>query len=231
MIETSSIGSVRVVTLDRPERRNALDLAALEALRRTVKQTDESVMLIHGGGDAFCAGADLQTVAAVADDPGAAETLARTGQQTMRSIADTDTVVVAGIDGAARGGGVELALACDVRVASPEATLAEPGVRLGIFGAWGGTHRLPRIVGRGEALDITLSGRVLDAEAARRIGLVSRIVEDPISVAEEIADGDPEALGALQDLLGAEPGREHAEEKEVRKFRELAPEVARDLED
>lgn len=231
VIETTSYGAVRVLTLRRPERRNALDLPALEDLRTAVQEAPEAVLLIQGDGDAFCAGADLESVAAVADDPAAAERLAGTGQRTMRAIADTDTVVVAGIDGAARGGGVELALACDLRVATPNATLAEPGVQLGIFGAWGGTHRLPRVVGRGDALDIALSGRVLDAETARRMGLVSRIVDEPLQVAEEIADGEPEALGALQDLFGAEPGREQAEEREVRKFRELAPTAARELGD
>jgi enoyl-CoA hydratase len=229
VIETTSVGAYRVLTLERPERRNALDLAALDELRTAVQETTEAVLLIEGAGQAFCAGADLESVAAVADDPAGAEELAETGQRTMRAIADTDTVVVAGIDGAARGGGVELALACDVRVATPAATLAEPGVRLGIFGAWGGTHRLPRIVGRGEALDIALSGSVLDAEAARRMGVVSRIVEDPHAVAAEIAEGDPAALRALQALMGAEPGRETAEQREIRRFREVAPTAAREL--
>ena len=105
------------------------------------------------------------------------------------------------MDGAARGGGVELALACDVRVATPEATFAEPGVAIGLFGAWGGTVRLPAVVGLGDAMDLSLSGRVIDAEAAHRIGLVSRVVDRPGAVARTLADNDALAMERLKRRL------------------------------
>lgn len=229
MIETTLDGAVRTVTLARPARRNALNIGGLEALRETIEAAEEPVVAIRGAGEAFCAGADLDTVADVAGDPEAAATLARTGQRTMRAIADSEAIVVAEIDGPARGGGVELSLACDVRVATPEATLAEPGVRLGIFGAWGGTHRLPRVVGRGVAMDLAASGRTVDAEAALQAGLVSRVVGDPRAVTEEIAAGDPAALKAIAALFGDEPDREEAERREVEAFARLAAEAAHDL--
>jgi enoyl-CoA hydratase/carnithine racemase len=118
------------------------------------------------------------------------------------------------VDGAARGGGVELALACDVRVATPAATFGEPGVTFGLFGAWGGTVRLPEAVGASHAADLSLSGRVVNADEARAMGLVSRVVDDPRAVADELAANDADALAALVALgrhRGSRAERERAE--------------------
>jgi len=125
------------------------------------------------------------------------------------------------VDGAARGGGVELALACDVRVATPDATLAEPGVSLGLFGAWGGTARLPQVVGHGEAMDLALSGRTLEAREARRMGLVSRIVDDPRAVASEIAANDAGAVRAVKARLRDDASRDVQEDREAAAFARL----------
>ncbi|WP_280585807.1 enoyl-CoA hydratase/isomerase family protein [Halorubrum sp. Boch-26] len=204
MIRTRTDDRVRVVTIDRPARRNALRPEDLAALRRAVADAETPVTYLRGAGDAFCAGADLDAVAGLASSGGDPEndadaaSFARHGQRTAAAIADADTVVVCGVDGAARGGGVELALAADVRVATPAATFAEPGVEFGLFGAWGGTVRLPRVMREGDALDFALSGRVLDADEALRTGLVSRVVDDPRAVADEIADGKPGALRAVK---------------------------------
>lgn len=188
---------MRVLTLDRPDRRNALRPDDLSALRTAVTEATEPVVYLHGAGEAFCAGADLDVVSTL-DDPAA---FARHGQRVASAIASADPVVVCGIDGAARGGGVELALAADVRVATPDATFAEPGVRFGLFGAWGGTVRLPRIMGEGDALEFALSGRVLDADDARRTGLVSRVVADPRAVADGIAEGKSDALRVIKERV------------------------------
>jgi len=197
VIRTQTDDRVRVVTIDRPERRNALRPEDLDALRSAVADAETPVTYLRGAGDAFCAGADLDVVADLdaADD---AASFARRGQRTAAAVTDADTVVVCGIDGAARGGGVELALAADVRVATPAATFAEPGVEFGLFGAWGGTVRLPRVMREGDALEFALSGRVLDADEALRTGLVSRIVDDPRAVADAIADGKPDALRTVK---------------------------------
>jgi len=214
MIRTHSDGDVRVITIDRPERKNALRPAELTALTAAVQEADEPVIYLHGAGDAFCAGADFEVVTSLSD-PAA---FARHGQRTATALAESDSVVVCGVDGAARGGGVELALAADVRVATPNATFAEPGVRFGLFGAWGGTARLPRVMGEGEALDFALSGRVLDSDAALRTGLVSRVVDDPRAVADEIADGKPDALTAVKRRLRDRRGSDSQEAAEAEAF-------------
>ena len=200
MVRIDDDDNLRVVTLDRPERRNALTRATLSDLADAVADTDAPVVYLRGAGEAFCAGADLSVVAELADD-GDVESFVRRGRATADAIASASSVVVAGVDGPARGGGVELALACDLRMATPAATFAEPGVEFGLFGAWGGTARLPEIVGLGDALDLSLSGRVLDAEAAHRIGLVSRVVDRPGAVARALTDNDALAMKRLKRRL------------------------------
>jgi enoyl-CoA hydratase/carnithine racemase len=219
MIEIDETEDLRVVTLARPERRNALTPEGLAALERAVSEADAPVVYLRGAGPAFCAGADLDVVAGLGRE--GAEAFAARGQRVADAIEGADSVVVAGIDGPARGGGVELSLACDLRVATPEATFAEPGVRLGIFGAWGGTVRLPEVVGIGEALDLALSGRVVDAEAALRMGLVSRVVESPRAVAEALATNDPAALGVVKERLRARGDRSSRLERETEAFGRL----------
>ncbi|WP_075937180.1 enoyl-CoA hydratase/isomerase family protein [Halosegnis longus] len=214
MIHTRDDDGVRVVTLSRPDARNALTLDGLDSLAAAVEASPEPVVLVRGAGEAFCAGADLATVAEVATDEARARAFIDRGQETMTRIEQADPVVVAGIDGPARGGGVELALACDVRVATPDATLAEPGVTFGLFGAWGGTVRLPEAVGTSHANDLSLSGRVVDADEAQSMGLISRVVADPRTVADELAANDPgalRALGRLGSRRGSKSDRERAE--------------------
>ena len=217
MIRITDAGDVRTVTLARPERRNALRPADLDDLERAVADADAPVVYLHGEGPGFCAGADLDAVATL-DDP---EAFARRGQRVATAFEESESVVVAGIDGAARGGGVELALACDLRIATPDATFAEPGVRLGLFGAWGGTVRLPRIVGEGNALDVALSGRVVDADEARQMGLVSRVVDDPRTVADDLADCAHDALAVIKERVRDRADRETQERAEAAAFGDL----------
>jgi len=226
MLRTTVEGDVRILTLDRPERRNALTRAGLDTLGAAVDEATEPVLYLHGAGEAFYAGADLDVVAGLDDDESAA--FARHGQEVANALADYDGAVVAGIDGAARGGGVELALACDVRVATPTATLAETGVALGLFGAWGGTARLPAIVGRGEALDLALSGRTLDAQEAHQMGLVSRVVDDPRAVATEIAANDPGAIRVIKERIHDSAASIQQEDREAAAFADLVETFERD---
>ncbi len=228
MIDVEDDGPLRVVTLDRPDRRNALTLAGLEALAEAVTECDAPVIYLRGAGEAFSAGADLSVVADVAES-GAVEPFIRRGQRTADAIEDSSAVVVAGIDGAARGGGVELALACDLRLATSEATFGEPGVTLGIFGAWGGTVRLPEVIGLGDALDFSLSGRVIDSEEALRIGLVSRVLEEPRAVAERIAENDPTALGIVKKRLRDRSEKVAQEAAELEAFETLVETHADEL--
>ncbi|EJN58236.1 enoyl-CoA hydratase/isomerase family protein [Halogranum rubrum] len=225
MIRTTDAGSLRVVTIDRPARRNALRPADLDALEAAVTDADASVVYLHGAGDAFCAGADLDVVASL-DDPAA---FALHGQRVADAIEASSSVVVAGVDGAARGGGVELALACDLRVATPDATFAEPGVKFGLFGAWGGTVRLSRVLRDGDAMDFALSGRVVDAEEAKRIGLVSRVVTDPKTVAEDVAANKPDALAVVKARMRDDRPREEQEAAEAAAFDRLVSAYASDI--
>lgn len=196
MIDVQTGQSLTEITLDAPEKRNALGSDDLEDLRATVEDIGTPVTYLSGTGPAFCAGADLDEVGSLNELR--ARTFSRAGQRAFRAIEQSNSVVVAGIDGPARGGGVELALACDLRVATPEATFAEPGVKRGIFGAWGGTIRLPRVVGEGNALDLSLSGRAIDADEARRMGLISRITEEPKTVAESLLAFPRDALKVIK---------------------------------
>lgn len=216
MITTSIDGSLATVTLDRPRKRNALSPAALADFEAMVEDLDTPVVHLRGAGSAFCAGADLGAVAGL--DGEAAHEFARSGQRVANAIESTESVVVAGIDGAARGGGVELALACDLRIATPDATFAETGVRLGLFGAWGGTHRLPGVVGAGNALDLALSGRTIDADEALRMGLVSKVVEDPAEVAETIAGHDSDALATVKERVRDDASPEEQDRREATAF-------------
>lgn len=216
MIEVRIDGPVATVTLDRPHRRNALTPDALDDLEATIERCDTPVVHLRGAGSAFCAGADLSAVADLDGDE--AHEFARDGQRVAGTIESANAVVVAGIDGAARGGGVELALACDIRLATPEATFAETGVKLGLFGAWGGTHRLPEVVGMGNALDLALSGRTVDAGEALRMGLVSRIVDDPAEAAAAIAGSDPAALAAVKERVRDDAPADEQDRREAQTF-------------
>jgi len=216
MISAEQDGDITAITLDRPERRNALTWEALDDLECAVRAADTPVLYLTGAGGAFCAGADLDVVSELSRAEAVA--FAGRGQRVASALETYDGAVVAGVDGPARGGGVELALACDIRVATPDGSFAETGVSLGLFGAWGGTRRLPRIVGEGEALDIALSGREVDAAAARRMGLVSRVVDDPRAVATQLAANDAAALRAIKQRLRDTAGRAAQERRERATF-------------
>lgn len=230
MIDVRDDDRIRTVTLDRPASRNALTKQALEAVTTAITSADAPVIVLEGAGPAFCAGADLETVAALEDERAARE-FAKLGQRVTRTIEHSPSVVVACIDGPARGGGVELALACDVRVGTPDATLGQPGVTFGLFGAWGGTVRLPRIVGEGNALAFALSGRVVDAEEALRMGLLSRIDSDPKQFATTIATHPRDTLETITERIRDDRDRETQERAEVAAFARLLRTHAVDVED
>ena len=222
--------SIRTVTLARPEARNALTVAGLEALEAAVADAEEAVIYLAGEGPAFCAGADLGAVADLDGDSERAAAFARLGQRVARTIEESPAVVVAGIDGPARGGGLELALACDVRVGTPDSSYGEPGVTFGLFGAWGGTVRLPRVLGEGDALEFALSGRTVDAEEALRMGLISRIEDDPRTAADELAANAHDALSVLKRRIRDDAERTIQERREARAFGELVEAHVDDVE-
>ena len=228
-VDVDADRSIRIVTIDRPEARNALTVDGLEALETAVADAAESVVYLHGAGPAFCAGADLRAVADLDGDRERAAEFARLGQGVARTIEDAPVVVVAGIDGPARGGGLELALACDVRVGTPDSTYGEPGVTFGLFGAWGGTVRLPRVLGEGDALEFALSGRSVGATEALRMGLISRIEDEPRRVAEELAANPADTMTALKRRLRDHRDHETQERCEAEAFGDLVAAHADDV--
>lgn len=219
MIRTDYSENILKVTFDRPERRNALSVAGLDELEAAITNGTAPVVYLTGAGEAFCAGADLDTVSELGREEAAA--FARRGQRVTAAIESYDGVVVAGIDGATRGGGVELALACDLRIGTPDATLAESGVSLGLFGAWGGTRRLPQVVGDAAALDLALTGRVVDATEAKEIGLLTQIVDQPHDVAKRLAENDATAMRTIKQLLRDREPQPQQERRETEAFADL----------
>lgn len=170
---------VATLTISRPAVLNALNAATLDELRRAVLECrhDEDVraVIITGAGEkAFVAGADINELAVTSAVEG--KELALRGQHVFDLIERLGKPVIAAINGFALGGGCELALACTLRMAADTARLGQPEINLGISPGYGGTQRLPRLVGKGVALDLLLSGRQVTADEALRIGLVNRVV-------------------------------------------------------
>jgi enoyl-CoA hydratase len=167
------VGAAAVLTIDRPERRNAIDAAAAEAFREGLKEfeADEGarvLVLTGAGGQAFCAGADLKAMDLEVDHPH--------GPMGPTRLTPAKPAIAA-VDGWCLAGGVELALWCDMRIATPQSTFGLFERRWGVPLVDGGTQRLPRVVGMGRALELILTGRPVEAEEAHRIGLVNEIVE------------------------------------------------------
>ncbi len=195
---------VATITIDRPAKLNALNQATLTELESAFAAVlaDDAVraVAITGAGDrAFVAGADIGELARMSSL--AAIEVARHGQRVFRAIELSRKPVIAAVNGFALGGGCELALACHLRVASEEASFGLPEVGLGIIPGYGGTVRLPRIVGKGRALEMILTGARITAREAHEIGLVNRVVEagslaeEASALARKIAANGPVALG------------------------------------
>lgn len=169
-----------VFRINRPDALNALNDDVLRDLRTALTDivSDRSfrgVILTGTGDKAFCAGADIGRMKDFTSDQ--AEEFARRAHKTMNMIVNSDLMTIAAINGFALGGGLELALACDVRLASSSARLGLPETGLGIIPGFGGTQRLPRVVGAGIALEMILSGDQLDADRALQVGLVNRVLD------------------------------------------------------
>jgi enoyl-CoA hydratase len=177
LFDPDAAGFVQV-TVHRPQKLNALSnlvMAELDDAFQRVEREYRGLILTGAGERAFVAGADVDELAAVSPLDGQAR-CAR-DQVVMRRLETMGKPSIAAINGYALGGGLELALCCSLRVASTSAKLGLPEARIGVFPANGGTQRLPRLVGRGRALEMMLTGALIDAQEAWRIGLVNRVVE------------------------------------------------------
>jgi len=172
-------GPLATVTINRPKVLNALNFETLQELKRCFELIagDRSirVVILTGAGEkSFVAGADISFMRGL--NPLEARKFATLGQDVMNAIEQVDTPVIAAVNGFALGGGCELALACDIRIASENARFGQPEVNLGVVPGFGGTQRLPRLVGKGLACELLFSGDIIDAAEACRIGLVNRVV-------------------------------------------------------
>jgi enoyl-CoA hydratase len=183
-------GAVTVLTISRPQVLNALNTQTLDELRHAVLDAKHdaavrAVVITGAGEKAFVAGADITELAA--QRPAQGKEHALRGQQVFDLIENMGKPVIAAINGYALGGGCELAMACTLRVAADTARLGQPEVNLGLVPGYGGTQRLPRLVGKGVALDVLLTGRQIAADEALRVGLVNRVVPAAALMAEALA--------------------------------------------
>ncbi|MDQ6925302.1 MAG: enoyl-CoA hydratase-related protein [Candidatus Eremiobacteraeota bacterium] len=186
-------GAVATVTLNRPAVLNALNLQMLDELRDAFAQLSvddalRAVILTGAGTKAFAAGADIGELNALADAR-AGEAQARKGQALTRALERLRVPVIAAVNGFALGGGCELAMACDVRIASENARFGQPEVNLGILPGYGGTQRATRLLGEGMAMYMCLTGEMIGAQEALRVGLAQKVVplDDLLAEAQRIA--------------------------------------------
>lgn len=207
---TTDHGAVRVLTVHRPDKLNALDLTTLQALDAAfgAAATDDAVrvlVLTGAGPKAFVAGADIAGMATL--PAVAARDFSLAGTRMMRRIERMPKPVVAMVNGFALGGGLELAMACHLRFAADTAKLGLPEVGLGLLPGFGGTQRLPRLVGRAAALELALTGKPVDAARALALGLVNRVLPaaeleaETLAFAEALAGNAPLAMRAILDAV------------------------------
>jgi enoyl-CoA hydratase/carnithine racemase len=196
-------GAVATVTINRPKVLNALNTPTLDDLRRAILElkADAAVraIIVTGAGDkSFVAGADINELAVQTPTGGREHALA--GQHVFDLIENMGKPVIAAINGYALGGGCELAMACTLRIAADSAKLGQPEVTLGIIPGYAGTQRLPRLVGKGAAMELMLTGTPVSAEQALRLGLVNRVVpaadlmSETRKLAAQLASGAPVAM-------------------------------------
>jgi enoyl-CoA hydratase len=203
-------GAIAVVTLTRPDRLNAIGTDTLSALDAALialdADDDVRAFVVTGEGRAFCAGADIDELSGLDGAAGFAR-FVRAFADVLDRLEQHAKPSIAAIDGVALGGGLELALACDLRVASDSARLGVPEIKLGLLPGAGGTQRLPRLLPRGIGLQLLLTGAPLSAVDAHRLGLVNELSGEASALvvaerlAREIAAGPPLALGAAKHLV------------------------------
>lgn len=194
--------NIGIIRIDRPQAMNALNeevLKDLEAVLEEVeKDTQIRVIIVTGEGRVFVAGADIAAMQNLDEEAGHA--FGRLGQKVFRKIETMDKVFIAAVNGFALGGGCELAMACDIRIAGEKAKFGQPEVSLGITPGYSGTQRLPRLVGKAKAMELILTGTLITAEAAAAIGLVNRVVpqenlmDEAMAMAKKIAGNAPLAV-------------------------------------
>ena len=228
-LETSNRGAVRTITVNRPDKLNALNRDTLNELTFAFAQAAQDdavrVVVLAGAGEkAFVAGADIAEMNGYT--PVQAQGFSRTGQRLMSSIERLSKPVIARIQGFALGGGMELAMACHLRVASEKAKFGQPEINLGLIPGFGGTQRLLRLAGRGAALELCLTGALINAQRAYELGIVTRVVAPEVldeavnTLADQLATSAPLAAAGILDavLQGGETSIDQGLEFETQGF-------------
>ena len=228
-LEISNRGAVRTIVVNRPDKLNALNRDTLNELGLVFAQAAQDdavrVVVLAGAGEkAFVAGADISEMNGYT--PVQAQGFSRTGQRLMSTIERLGKPVIARIQGFALGGGMELAMACHLRVASEKAKFGQPEINLGLIPGFGGTQRLLRLAGRGAALELCLTGTTIPAQRAYELGIVTRVVapemldETVDALADQLAAAAPLAAAGILDavLQGGEAGIDQGLEFETQGF-------------
>ena len=188
-IVTTLDGAIAVIRFNRPTQRNPLSISTLNDLESTllelIPRDDVKALIFTGSADVFSSGANIRELAQL--DSISAVQFSQLGQRVFQRIADARQLTIAAINGYCMGGAMDLALACDVRVASVDAIFAHPGARLGIITGWGGTQRLPRLIQKGRALELFVTGRRITSAEALEVGLVSSVSDCPLDNAIAMA--------------------------------------------
>ena len=179
MITTSKEGRICIVKINRPSKLNAMNIDVAKEIISTFKELDKDdsvrVIILTGEGDkAFSAGADIEYMSKITPDE--SEVYAKLGQEVTATIENVTKPTIAAVNGFALGGGCEVAMSCDIRIASENAKLGQPEVTIGIPPGWGGTQRLMRIVGIAKAKELVYTGKMIKATEAKEIGLVNNVV-------------------------------------------------------
>lgn len=198
-----------ILSFNRPDKLNALSLEVLDELEGFLREVEQDtslrVLILRGEGRAFVAGADIRTMSGFQAEEAVA--FARKGQRVFGLLEEMPQVVIAAVHGYALGGGMELAMACDIRVAERSAQFGQPEVHLGIIPGFAGTQRLPRLVGTGWARYLILTGRRISGEEAHRIGLVEVLADDgkaldmALEVAQDVLKGGPHAIPLAKRMI------------------------------
>jgi enoyl-CoA hydratase len=226
---TADRGAVRILTVNRPDKLNALNAATLDALHvafdaAAADPAVRAVVLTGSGAKAFVAGADIAEMNALTPVEGRDFSLR--GQRMMRAIEKMPKPVIAMVNGFALGGGLELAMSCHLRIASETAKVGQPEINLGLIPGFGGTQRLLRLAGRAATLEQGLAGAPIDAARAMQLGIVNRVVpaaeleEQVMALADQLANAAPLALRGILDCIavGGECGIEEGLEYESAQF-------------
>jgi len=201
---------IATITINRPQAMNAMNRETIPEILSGLEDADKDenvrVVVITGAGEkAFCAGLDLKPMRDISVMK-AVET-SRLGQKLTLAIEELGKPVIAAINGYALGGGLELAMACDIRIASEKARVGQPEVNVGLLPGWGGTQRLPRLVGKGIAKELIFTGKMIDAKTAERIGLVNMVVPPERlksaveELSREIMSKPPIAIKLVKELI------------------------------